>query len=160
IPGATQRRGPAHETGDARSLQIGSVRRLRPLSWMSRLACPAHVTVSCDSGARGGTKSGGTRVNTDGSGSFGRGRVVRCTSIHFRRLPKPGTAWSTHGLRNPPPGRRGDGSGAGLTAGQERPTERGRCAEGRELTPRVVARTCVAATLVETRDAEPLCLEP
>src|SRR5712664_2054265 len=83
---------------------------------MSSLACPTHVTVSCDRGARGGTKSGGTRANADGSGSLGRGRVVRCTSIHLRRLPNPGTAWSTHGLRKPPPGRWCEGTAGGVTA--------------------------------------------
>src|SRR6266702_8030418 len=122
IPGATQRRGPANCAGEARSLQIGSVNTFTPSSWINRLECPTQVTVRFEAAARGDTNLGWTRAKIDASGSFGRGRVVRCTSIHFSRLPNPGTASATHGLRNPPPGRGCDGSRSRLTAGQYSPT--------------------------------------
>ena len=42
----TTRRGPANETGLARSDQMGSVRRLTPSSWTRSVAWPTHVTVA------------------------------------------------------------------------------------------------------------------
>src|SRR2546423_3021797 len=98
MPGGTQRLGPANDTGEARSLHIGSVRMFSPASCTRRVECPTHVSVSCDAGARGLIKEGDTRRNTEGSGSMGRGRVVRCTSIHLSRPPNPGTACFTQGF--------------------------------------------------------------
>src|ERR1041384_3111107 len=70
---------------------------------MSRLECPTHVIVSADSAARGTANAGRARRFSDGSGSFGPGRALRCTSIHLSKLPKPGTASATQGFRKPPP---------------------------------------------------------
>src|ERR1043165_8760802 len=94
---------------------------------MSRLECPTHVIVSADSAARGTANAGRARRNTDGSGSFGRGRVLRCTSIHLSKLPKPGTASATQGFRKPPPGRWCAGA-LGRVTGRNLPA-RGRVAQ-------------------------------
>ena len=53
-PGGTQRRGPANCSGEARSLQMGSIRMLRPAIWTRKLVCPTHVRVSM-SGFSAGT---------------------------------------------------------------------------------------------------------
>ena len=51
-PGAVTRRGPAKETGEARSDQTGSVSRFIPAVWISSVAWPTMVIVrSCTSGA-------------------------------------------------------------------------------------------------------------
>ena len=47
------RRGPIHCTGNARSLNTGSVRTLIPPIWSSTVECPIQVAVKSSGPARG-----------------------------------------------------------------------------------------------------------
>lgn len=104
MPGGTQRRGPANCTGDARSLQIGSRRMLRPASCNRKLLCPIQVSVTVSGAALGAMKFDLPSGKDDGSGSGRRGFCRRSTRVHLRKSRNPWSWDEGHGFRNPPPG--------------------------------------------------------
>src|SRR5207244_13174676 len=60
-PGGVTRRGPANETGLARSDHCGSVRTLTPSTWTRNVACPTHVIIGSARFSRSATPSLATR---------------------------------------------------------------------------------------------------
>ena len=48
-----RRRGPIHCTGNARSLNMGSVMMFSPPTWSSTVECPIQVAVKSSGPARG-----------------------------------------------------------------------------------------------------------
>src|ERR1041385_9147283 len=79
-PGGLSRRGPAHDTGLARSLHWGSVRMFRPLICTNSVAWPIQVMLGFMLPARRIAPSLATRGATNV-----RGEVV---AIHKRRAMK------------------------------------------------------------------------
>src|ERR1700689_5569057 len=92
IAGGTQRRGPSLWNGDARSLQTGSARMLRPAIWIRKLECPAQVMTTSDTGARGVGKLGVASGNRAAKARLlieCAGRLTDRCSIHLRAPPNP-----------------------------------------------------------------------
>src|SRR6185437_10634479 len=87
MAGGTIRRGPTACSGDARLLQIGSVRMLSPPIWTSTVECPTHVAVRTPVSARGDAKLG-VALGSAPAGGGGPGvpeAPVGCTMIHAVR---------------------------------------------------------------------------
>src|SRR6185437_13816112 len=98
IPGVVRRCGPAHCTGDARPLHMGSVRTLSAPTWSNTVEWPIHVAESVPVAARGRTKPGWTWA-----GSIGRPRGVdRRVRVHVITSRNVGGFASGHGFRKWP----------------------------------------------------------
>src|SRR5579859_8265817 len=93
------RRGPAHCTGDARSLNTGSVITFRPPTWSSTVECPSHVAVNSSAAARGYTTAGVAVGNEPGDGVGARFWPRRC-SAQRRTLPSECGSLLGHGFWN------------------------------------------------------------
>src|ERR1700685_1833451 len=95
MAGGTQRGGPSHWNGDARSLQTGSARMLRPPIWMRKLEWPIHVTMRSVAGARGGGDvflASGKRAAKSRRLIAWAGRVNGRAAIHLSAAPTPGSS--------------------------------------------------------------------
>lgn len=100
IAGGTSRRGPANETGDARSDQTGSVRMLSPRHWSRKELWPTHVTARRSTRCSGGCAEGRIIGRDSASGATNVSSEDR-VSIHLMSPPTPCGAEPGQGFRNP-----------------------------------------------------------
>ena len=99
-PGGVRRRGPANETGLARSDQWGSVKMLTPSSWTRSVECPIHVTVGVPWLSRSARPSFATRTRF---ADLDRNVVNQMReNANFVLVQRPGLANSGFVLTNPP----------------------------------------------------------
>src|SRR5437870_2544897 len=95
IPGGRWRLGPAHETGETRSDQTGSVKRFKPSIWTSTVEWLTKVTRSLPSLTRaGGLAPGGVLVKSR------HGPRSRCV-IHRRNRENRSSSGSIERKRLP-----------------------------------------------------------
>src|SRR4029453_3790105 len=99
-PGGLRRRGPAQDTGLARSLHCGSVRIFTPLICTNNVEWPIQVMLGFTLPARRRAPSLETRGNLKGRGEMEVGHSRRTTKL--QRVHAEGRRKSELVLRKPP----------------------------------------------------------